>query len=95
MGTYETGAKYHASNDLILFTENTRELANLRDDIFLDIKNTGFFGTKPKYERFERLEKEARKTYIKELNFFSIKKEEIIDFCMVYLGYYEDWKNEQ
>lgn len=32
--TYETGASSHAVNDLILFTENTRELAELRDEMF-------------------------------------------------------------
>lgn len=30
--TYETGATSHAVNDLILFTDNTRELAELRSD---------------------------------------------------------------
>lgn len=32
---YETGATSHAVNDLILFTDNTRELAELRDSIYL------------------------------------------------------------
>lgn len=31
---YETGATSHAVNDLILFTDNTRNLAELRDYIF-------------------------------------------------------------
>jgi hypothetical protein len=31
---YETGATSHAVNDLILFTDNTRELAHLRDQIY-------------------------------------------------------------
>lgn len=31
---YETGATSHAVNDLILFTDNTRELAELRDEIY-------------------------------------------------------------
>lgn len=31
---YETGATSHAVNDLILFTDNTRELAELRDKIY-------------------------------------------------------------
>lgn len=53
--TYETGATSHAVNDLILFTDNTRELAELRDKIYMQgvkpdendiIKShlTGFFG---------------------------------------------------
>jgi hypothetical protein len=32
--TYETGATSHAVNDLILFTDNTRELARKRDSIY-------------------------------------------------------------
>jgi hypothetical protein len=32
--TYETGATNHAVNDLILFTDNTRELAAKRDSIY-------------------------------------------------------------
>lgn len=32
--TYETGATSHAVNDLILFTDNTRELAEKRDSIY-------------------------------------------------------------
>lgn len=31
---YETGATTHAVNDLILFTDNTRELAEMRDYIY-------------------------------------------------------------
>jgi hypothetical protein len=31
---YETGATSHAVNDLILFTDNTRELAEMRDRIY-------------------------------------------------------------
>lgn len=32
---YETGATTHAVNDLILFADNTRELAKVRDEIYL------------------------------------------------------------
>jgi hypothetical protein len=32
--TYETGATSHAVNDLILFTDNTRELAEKRDKAY-------------------------------------------------------------
>jgi hypothetical protein len=31
---YETGATSHAVNDLVLFTDDTRELAELRDTIY-------------------------------------------------------------
>ena len=34
MNNYESGATSHAVNDLILWTENTPELAQYRDDIF-------------------------------------------------------------
>lgn len=32
--TYETGATSHAVNELILFTDNTRELAEMRDKAY-------------------------------------------------------------
>lgn len=32
---FETGATTHAVNDLILFADNTRELAELRDEIYM------------------------------------------------------------
>lgn len=37
---YETGATSHAVNDLILFTDNTRELAELRDKIYTRVIET-------------------------------------------------------
>lgn len=37
--TYETGATSHAVNDLILFTDNTRELAEYRDKCFAQMAN--------------------------------------------------------
>jgi len=53
--TYETGATSHIVNDLILFADNTRKLAELRDSIYMQgiepaendiIKShlSGFFG---------------------------------------------------
>jgi hypothetical protein len=34
---FETGATHHAVNDLILFVDNTRECAQLRDDIYRSV----------------------------------------------------------
>jgi hypothetical protein len=41
--TYETGATSHAVNDLILFTDNTRELAEKRDSIYKMATEPGIY----------------------------------------------------
>lgn len=65
--TYETGAINHAVNDLILFTDNTRHLAKLRDSIYnqsLNINNTD--RRQWLVSKFNGLYIEARETYKKE-----------------------------
>lgn len=77
---YETGATSHAVNDLILFTDNTRELAELRDKIYqarykydVEIKNyTGAITAIPPKKidlisQFSMLRKKAQEYYKKEL----------------------------
>lgn len=49
---YETGATSHAVNDLILFTDNTRELAELRDSIYKKMAATWYTGTMDLETRF-------------------------------------------
>lgn len=76
--SYETGATSHAVNDLILFSDNTRELAELRDNIYKraitpgDIvyakyktlgKNYGFASL---CAAFSQLLRETKKAYIKQ-----------------------------
>ncbi|AGO48789.1 hypothetical protein Phi46:3_gp045 [Cellulophaga phage phi46:3] len=92
--TYETGATSHAVNDLILYTDNTRELAALRDSIYRDILKTGWFGTGPKWKRFSQLERVARKHYINTLKSFNINPTEQKEFCQLYVNDFENWKSE-
>jgi len=71
---YETGATNHAVNDLILFTDNTRELAESRDSIYQMWLDFGSSGTTPHYERFIRLFNKAKQRYISEFPNFEDHK---------------------
>jgi len=51
---YESGATSHAVNDLILFTDNTRELAELRDKFYKKMLDQNRIWNRPdKYEHLE------------------------------------------
>ena len=99
---YETGATDHAVNDLILFTDNTRELAELRDSIFQMWLDFGSFGVVPHYERFIRLFNEAKKSYMREFpapedhkHIWLMNAEQIREFCQLYVIDFDTWKSER
>lgn len=99
---FESGATNHAVNDLILFTDNTRELAEMRDNRYLDWIAAGNFGTTKLYERFMPLLNEARKMYNVEfkhdpdscqsINMMSY--EEMAEYCQLYVNDFDNWKKE-
>jgi hypothetical protein len=98
---YETGATNHAVNDLILFTDNTRELTELRDNIYQMWLDFGSFGTIPHYERFIKLFNKAKQRYISEFPNFEDHKhislmdgEQIREYCQLYVLDFENWRNE-
>lgn len=96
---FETGAKTHAVNDLILFTDTTEKLCLLRDKIFKDWFDNGSFGTQPYYSRFEYLFNLAVKEYIREFptshsHITGMTKDEIRDYCNLYVADYLDWKED-
>lgn len=96
--TYETGATSHAVNDLILFTDNTRELAELRDSIYtacVDMKLTCDL------DRFLKLLKAANSAYLKEFpnkedhsHIYGLSQNQIIEYCGLYVSDFEKWKQE-
>ncbi len=98
---YETGATSHAVNDLILFTDNTRELAEFRDKIYIDWAKVGSFGTTAHYERFIPLYNKAVKQYKKEFPSFEDHKHiicmdgiECREYAQLYVNDFETWKIE-
>lgn len=94
---YESGATSHAVNDLILFADNTRELAAARDLIY-----SAFVGNEssryPLSDRFESLISPAIAKYRKELNepnaFSNMSLSECREFCNLYATDFENWKYE-
>lgn len=94
---YETGATSHAVNDLILFTDNTRELAGLRDEIYM-------LWIEKKYEMsgyaFDELLRQSIKWYIKELGAHNsahiqyMGKKDRDEYCRLYAADFENWKKE-
>lgn len=97
---FETGASTHAVNDLILFTDNTPVLAKLRDAIYNDITEAGYFGTGAKYLRFMPLFEAARKHYIHEFknrgagHIIRMTYEEISEYCQLFINDLDNWKSE-
>jgi len=103
---YETGATSHAINDLILFTDNTRELAQLRNSTYeamwqLDLMDKS--GSKHEWDAihlFDKLFKAAKAAYC--LQFDAESSQHILrigasgkyEFCQLYLKEYDNWKVE-
>jgi hypothetical protein len=105
---YETGATSHAVNDLILFTDNTRELAQRRDDIYKAYL-PGVNRTKKlvsplksmKYEFINVLLYRAMNKYLDEIPNYDDHKhikemtvEQQDEFAQLYVNDFENWKSE-
>lgn len=102
---YETGATSHAVNDLILFTDNTRELAELRDSIYHSFVNDPRPFIKDEslyleiaYKILLHLLPEAKKAYKKEFAFFGhiadTDMAQNIEYSDLYALDFENWKSE-
>lgn len=95
---YETGATSHAVNDLILFTDNTRELAELRDSIY---EACAQFKATCDLDRFLKLLTAAKTLYIKTFpanedhsHIYRLSQQQCIEFCGLYVADFENWKLE-
>lgn len=104
---FETGATTHALNDLILFTENTRELAEMRDKIFEKEYTDSLPSFNPMKNKrlplvmgLRLLFKKSKEQYLKELNAYENKHirnlttEEETEFIALYTGDYKTWLQE-
>lgn len=95
--TYETGATSPAVNDLILFTDTTKELAELRDEIYqLWIDKKYLMDA----WAFVELLKTAIRLYVKEIgeeDSIDIKymgNKERLQYRTIYAKRFENWKQE-
>jgi hypothetical protein len=99
---YESGATSHAVNDLILFTDNTRELAELRDSIYTKMWQFDLMSEAKEWssDLFTKLLNKARAMYANTLggnnsthiiNMTDAEKEE---FRRLYLIDFPTWKQE-
>lgn len=99
---FETGATKDFINSLVLFTDNTGSLVELRDEIYENHKHL----TELKPEIFVALCDAARLTFLRE-NGYECPESKGIDnmrykkyynnvqeFCMIFVNRFEDWKTD-
>lgn len=99
---FETGASQDFINSLILFTDNTGMLAELRDNIYEDHKHEAELNP----TMFVALCDSARAMYINEVereglmykNIYDLRYKKyyknVLEFCQVYVDRFEDWKTD-
>jgi hypothetical protein len=94
---FETGATSDAVNNLILFTDTTRELAAARDIIYNQL---AIAAVAPKWFHFKTLLTLATNQYIHEnpgthwdTSIMSVTQKK--EFCQLYSNGLEEWKSEQ
>lgn len=95
---FETGATTHAVNDLILFTDNTRELAKHRDAICKLLADDGL---NPYEADFKPLLTASIEQYIKEFpnnedhaHIYGMTAREKLEYRQLYVTDFENWKSE-
>jgi hypothetical protein len=93
--TYETGATSHAVNDLILFTDNTRGLAELRDKIY---QSVAFKESCPN-DIFLPLLDAAQLRYYNEFktsnkHITNMSAAQNLEYCNLYAKDFNNWKSE-
>lgn len=96
---YETGATTHAVNDLVLFTDNTIELAEMRDYLFTCIINNEEKEEKI-WEYFGGLRLQASKIYKNQLgrsnslHIINMTYSEVQEYCNLFATEFKNWKKE-
>lgn len=104
--THETGATSHAVNDLILFTDETRELAELRDSIYMHFISDSrpFIKDEPLYLEIAMkfmcdLRPAAAKRYKQEIpnshdHISKMNTGDYAEYADLYASDFETWKSE-
>jgi len=93
---FETGATSHAVNDLILFTDTTKELTHSRDIIYTQLISANI---KPKWYHFRVLLTLSVNSYIDAFPIShwettTMSEYEKKEFCQLYANDFETWKSE-
>lgn len=104
---YETGATSHTVNDLMLFTDNTRELAEKKDSIYEAMHQMDLIAKSANQDtiwentQFIKLLRDAKTLYYRTFPNFedhahihNMKDVENREFCTLYLNDYNTWKLE-
>jgi len=99
---FETGATSHAVNELILYTNQTRELAELRDSIYTEWANNIPFTPSPTDKtksRFDKLFYAAADAYRKEFpashnHIITMDLSEMEQYTLLYAYDFDNWKSE-
>lgn len=88
---YETGATTHAVNDLILFADNTRELAQLRDDLYSmkTLEATNFIPLLNASVKRYKSEFPTSHSHITQMS-----ENEKLEFINLYAQDFENWKQD-
>lgn len=99
---YETGATSHAVNDLILFTDNTKTLTELRDSVYVMMWQFDLMGNANEWDNsmFDKLLNKSRAAYANKLggdnsiHIINMKDAEKQEYKQLYLSDFENWKLE-
>lgn len=99
---FETGATSHAVNDLVLFTDTSRESAELRDRIYNEFMADSLV-KQDRYrlpERMTSLFVAAAKQYCREIpdecqHIKILGDRALIEYCDIYANRFESWKNDR
>lgn len=99
---FETGATKHYINSLILYTDNTRSLVELRDEIYESNRNESVLTP----IIFESLCDAARYQFLRENGYESVEAKpidkmrykkyssDVMEFCQIYANRFDNWKLE-
>jgi hypothetical protein len=90
---FETGATSAAVNELILYTDNTRELVELRDEIYKDFIH---WRKSPMAMNLIPLLNKAQNNYAQEMGkeWWSTAIEDQ-EYCQIYANRFSEWKKER
>lgn len=93
--TFETGATSAAVNELILYTDNTRELAELRDKIYATYQGS----EKPDAWDMQTLVFAAQENYRAcigpKMHIRFMKTAQRQEYCQIYANRFAEWKRER
>jgi hypothetical protein len=86
---FETGATSAAVNELILYTDNTRELSATRDNIYTVMIDCPDVSFRPLWwKAMSAYKREFRKSIFMDMG-------QINEYCQIYANRFPEWKKER